>query len=307
MPKFSIQKAIQINVSVEEAFESVWDFRQWNSWSPWIIAEPDCELSYADDGKSYTWDGKIIGSGQMEVLEELPGNCIQYRLTFLKPWKSVSDVTFLFAQKDEGVEVTWTMNGSLPWFMFFMKSMMTAAIGMDYERGLNMLKDHLETGEVPSKLEFQGVVDFQGIKYLGVRSRCAIPEIGPKMQKDFGRMVSWLKEQEVESNGKPFAIYHDFQIAKGITEFTCCIPVNSISTKLPDEMLSSELPNCKAYQIKHTGPYRHLGNAWSAGIMHSRAKVFRQDRKAPTFEIYESDPHTTPENDLVTVLHFPLK
>ncbi|MBT5926871.1 MAG: hypothetical protein HOH33_09645 [Verrucomicrobia bacterium] len=25
------------------------------------------------------------------------------------------------------------------------------------------------------------------------------------------------------------------------------------------------------------------------------------------FEIYESDPITTPENDLVTVLHFPLK
>jgi DNA gyrase inhibitor GyrI len=307
MPKFTVKKSILIDVSVEKAFEFVRDFHQWNHWSPWVIAEPDCELTYAEDGSSYAWNGKIIGSGQMEVLEELPANMIQYKLSFLKPWKSTSDVSILFTPKEEGVELTWTMNGSLPWFMFFLKSMMTALIGMDYDRGLNMLKDLLETGEVPSKLEFQGVVDFQGMQYVGIRNRCAMPDIGPTMEQDFGHMASWLQEQNTESSGKPFSIYHDWQLSKGITEFTCCIPVTNLSAKLPQGMLLKELPNCRAYQIKHTGPYRHLGNAWSAGIMHSRAKVFRQNRKAPTFEIYESDPTTTPENDLVTVLHFPLK
>jgi effector-binding domain-containing protein len=271
MPKFSVQKSVIIKVSVEKAYESVKDFRQWNAWSPWVIAEPDCGLTYAEDGSSYAWDGKIIGNGQMEILEELPGNCIQYKLTFLKPWESVSDVSFMFAPKDGGVEITWTMNGSLPVFMFFMKAMMTAAIGMDYERGLNMLKDHLETGEVPSKLDFHGVIDFEGMKYIGVRSRCAIPEIGSKMEVDFGRIATWLKEKEIEITGKPFSIYHDFQMAKGTTEFTCCIPISNVPSNLPDDMKIADLPSRRAYQIKHTGPYRHLGNAWSAGIMHSRA------------------------------------
>jgi hypothetical protein len=40
--------------------------------------------------------------------------------------------------------------------------------------------------------------------------------------------------------------------------------------------------------------------------MGSRAKVFRLNRKAPTFEIYESEPKTSPENEIVTDLYFPL-
>ncbi len=305
MPKFKVQKSVEISTSVEKAYESVRDFQQWNAWSPWVIAEPDCVLDYAEDGSRYSWDGKIIGSGQMEVLEELPGNYIRYKLKFLKPWKSESDVSFLFKPQGDKVELTWTMNGSLPWFMFFLKSLMTAAIGMDYERGLNMLKDHLETGEVPSKLDFLGISEFQGMKYLGIRSRCAISEIGPKMEADFACMASWLQQEEIEIEGKPFAIYHDFQIAKGATEFTCCIPLANLGLPLPEGMILEEIPSCKSYQIRHTGPYRHLGNAWSAGMMHVRAKVFRQDRKVPTFEIYESDPKTTPEKDIVTMLHFP--
>ena len=307
MPKFSVQKSIQINVSVEKAYEALRDFRQWKSWSPWVIAEPDCLLTYADDGNSYAWDGKITGSGNMEVVEEVPGNYIHYKLTFIKQWKSASDVHFFFRPNGEGVEVKWTMEGSLPWFMFFMKSMMTAAIGMDYDRGLNMMKDYLETGEVPSKLDFPGLVDFQGTHFLGIRTRSPIAEIGSKMEEDFKRMVAWLKEQSIEISGKPFAVYHDFQMAKGMTEFTCGFPINKTSAQIPDGMVMDELPACKAYQVKHTGPYRHVGNAWSSGIMHSRAKVFRQTRKVPPFEIYENDPHTTPEKEIVTMLHFPIK
>ncbi len=37
-----------------------------------------------------------------------------------------------------------------------MKNMMQALIGMDYERGLLMLKDYLETGTVACQLSIQG-------------------------------------------------------------------------------------------------------------------------------------------------------
>jgi hypothetical protein len=102
MPNFTVQKSLIVNVSVEKAFESVEDFRQWNAWWLLFIAEPDCGLTYDEEGSSYVWDVKIIGSGQMEILEELPRICIQYKLSFLKSWKSVSDVSFPFVSKENG-------------------------------------------------------------------------------------------------------------------------------------------------------------------------------------------------------------
>lgn len=45
------------------------------------------------------------------------------------------------------------MDGKLPYFMFFMVKMMKNWIGMDYERGLAMLKEFIETGEVISRVE----------------------------------------------------------------------------------------------------------------------------------------------------------
>ena len=78
-------------------------------------------MTYADDGRSYTWEGKIVGAGEMQIVGEDAMQSITYKLTFLKPWKSVCDVGFEFTEKDGGVEATWSMDGTLPFFLFFMK------------------------------------------------------------------------------------------------------------------------------------------------------------------------------------------
>jgi len=136
MPVFSVEKSIHIEAPIDAVFGRVRDFKGWVDWSPWIIAEPNCSLDYEDDGKGYSWDGEIIGSGEMEIKNETAPKVIDYRLTFLKPWKSECTTHFKFAEKDGGTQVHWTMNGSLPWFMFWMKGMMTTFVGMDYDRGL---------------------------------------------------------------------------------------------------------------------------------------------------------------------------
>ncbi len=131
MPRFSVLKSIFIEAPVERVHATVRDFRQWPAWSPWLIAEPDSRIAYPADGKGYTWEGKITGSGGMLVTGEDAPRSIDCQLTFLKPWKSVNTVRFTFADRDGGTEVTWTMEGSLPFFMFWMKPMMSGYIGAD--------------------------------------------------------------------------------------------------------------------------------------------------------------------------------
>jgi predicted transcriptional regulator YdeE len=307
MPKIAVNKSIVVAVSPDKAYETIRDFHQWNRWSPWVICEPDCQMTYADNGKSYAWDGKIIGSGSVEIAEEQPSEAIHFRLTFLKPWKSKATFSFLFQPEGDGVRVTWTMDSSLPSFLFFMKGMMTAMIGMDYDRGLRMLKDYLETDNVHSKLEYPGQADFEGFQYVGIRAQCSMTQIGDQMKADFERLAQWFKDSNIEIAEKPFAVYHRFHLSKGTTEFTTGYPVKAVPENLPEGFVSAELAACPVYRVKHTGPYHHLGNAWSSGMMRAQAKVFRQNKKIPAFEIYESDPSTTKEEETVTMIHFPIK
>ncbi|MGJ8644989.1 MAG: SRPBCC family protein [Luteolibacter sp.] len=308
MPAFEIEKSIVIAAPCESIYPLVRDFKNWKAWSPWLIAEPDAKLEYSEEPDAYSWDGRITGSGSMELVTEESGKSMDCRLLFLKPWKSESSVRFEFSETSEGTKVTWKMKGSLPFFMFFLKGMMTALIGMDYERGLKMLKDLAESGSVPSVLSFTDEKEIQAFKYVGVKSGGKVEDIENLMKSAMSRLGTWREESGIEPAGVPFAIYHKWQIAKGMMEFTFGCPVDSIPEVLPEGLSGGEMPACRVYEVRHTGPYRHVGNAWSAGEMHGRAKLFRQSSKLHPFEIYETDPEKAPdEKEIVTLVNFPVK
>lgn len=305
MPDFSVSKSIVIDAPVEEVFDFIRDFKTWPEWSPWMVAEPDCSLTYDSGGKGYRWEGDIIGSGGMNIVgEDRPGR-IDYDLQFIKPWKSRADVSFQFRSVEGGVEVTWTMDSALPFFMFFMKNTMIAVIGMDYQRGLLRLKARIETGSVPSKLSF-GEKKFGPVRYLGIVSECSTEEIGPSMESGLGKMHAMLSETGIEPLGPPLAIYNKFDIVKGITRYTLAVPVPE-PTEAPAGFVTGLIPEIFTYTVTHTGPYHHLHNAWAAGMMRSRSKVFKARKDMPPFEVYESDPQLVPEDEIVTTVYFPAK
>ena len=148
MPAIHIERSIEIEVGREKLYGILTDFKQWPQWSPWLIQEPECSLEYSDDGLSYAWQGKRIGSGNMRI-ESKSDSQIKYALQFIKPWKSSATVYFSLADiGSSSTKVTWSMDSHLPVLMFWMKKMMETFVGMDYERGLSMLKVYSEKGEV---------------------------------------------------------------------------------------------------------------------------------------------------------------
>lgn len=306
MAAIHVKKSVQIAARPEAVFPKIRDFRQWGAWSPWLLAEPDCPVQFGPEGKTYRWDGKITGSGEMEVLAEEAGKAIDYRLTFLKPFKSEAKTAFRLEARGEGTELTWTMDSSLPWFLFWMSGMMTAMVGMDYERGLKMIKDLAETGAVPSRLAFPGVTTVPGFAYLGVRTHGRIDRIGEDMGRDFGKLQEAVKAGTIQAAGAPFSIYHRWDVGKGLVEYTVGAPVAGEGAA-PAGFVSGRHPGGKVYAIEHTGAYEHLGNAWAAAMMRAQAKVFAQNGKVHPFEVYASDPEKTPANKAVTMIYMPVK
>lgn len=307
MPALHVERSIQVNAPRGKVYATVRDFHEWPVWSPWLICDPATKLTFESDGRGYQWDSKYIGAGSIEVTEETEGVSIDYELIFLRPFKSKSHVRFEFANAGDATKVTWLMDGKLPLFLFWLRRTMETMIGMDYDRGLRMLKEYQELGEVRSGIELIGNATVQGFAYVGIRNQCGLAEIGPSMERDFAAVCAKVEQAGIEPVGAPFSIYHQWNFSKGQADYTIGVPVAQAPVELPQGMVADRLPDCEVYSIKHTGAYHHLGNAWATGYSRVQNKVFKQDKQTPPFEIYQNDPRDTDEADLVTIIHFPVK
>lgn len=308
MPKINLHRSVLIQAPVEKVFTILNDFNHWRAWSPWLILEPETKVKVADDAKYYEWEGQRVGSGNMKITSETANQSLNLDLTFLKPWKSTAKVRFeLKPIEGEKTEVTWFMDTSLPFFMFWMKSMMEAWIGMDYERGLALLKDYAEDGEAHSKLGFTGVSDYPGCQYVGVKSSCTIPNLDSRMKEDFEKLWTYMGNHKDLLAGDAFSIYHKWEMVKKQVEYTAAIPVNSAPSDLPSGVFAGSMPQTSVYTVTHTGPYHHLGNAWSAMFNLERSKAFKKNKKIHPFEVYRNYPGEVPDNELIAEVKFAIK
>lgn len=306
MPKIHVVTSILIDKSIDEVFSVISDFNHWSAWSPWLIIEKNVNVNVSDDCKFYEWEGDLIGAGNMKITTEEINKSIDIDLTFLKPWKSKAKVRLELYKVEEKTEVRWIMDSKMPFFMFFMTKMMSTYIRMDFERGLNLLKDYIEEGKVNSKLEFPGNQVYDGCKYIGIRTRCGVYQTGERMSSDFNRLMSFFDDKKDAISSDLLTVYHVWNPVKNIVEYTCCVPVNRDIQNIPEGFVKGEIPKTSVHVVEHTGAYHHLGNAWSAQVSRERAKRFKKKKRSEPFEVYFNTPKEVTPSELKTNICFPI-
>jgi predicted transcriptional regulator YdeE len=307
MPKTHVEKKVMINAPAEKVYSVIIDFKQWLPWSPWMIMEPEVVVNIADDNQFYEWKGNRVGSGNMKITNQKENSWVEYDLNFLTPWKSYASVKFVLTEKGSQTETSWIMDSSLPFFMFFMKKLMEGFIGMDFDRGLRMLKEYVEDGAIKSKLEFKGKDSFSGTKYVGIKTTTAMDQIGPQMSADFDKLNEFIRKHESAANGVVFSQYHKWDIVKNKVEYTSGVGVKEVPSNLPASFVTGEIPSTSVYTLRHVGAYEHLGNAWGTLNSMQRNKEFKYNKKIHPFEVYVSDPSKTDAKDLITDVNFAVK
>ncbi len=306
MPIVHVSRSIDIQAPVEKVYALLNDFRHWSKWSPWLIMDPKAKLKFAKGNKFYEWEGTRVGVGTMEISGEQENRWIDYNLTFLKPWKSRAKVRFELSQQEDKTVVTWKMDTRIPFFMFWMKKAMGIWIGMDYDRGLRLLKDYSEDGEVHSKLNFLGKTTSDTIKFIGVKTRCTLDTMGQKMAEDLPGIYAYLKEHNIAPAGPAFTQYHKWELTKNQVEYTSGVPIDRIPDNLPENFYYKTIPSTSVYTLEHVGPYHHLGNAWSTLYTMQRTKELNVNKKIHPLETYHNTPREVGATELVTRIHFPV-
>ena len=309
MPAYHVERSISINAPLQKVKDSLRNFKQWPKWSPWIIMEPDAALTYSDRqgqvGATYGWSGILVGSGSMELME-VNEKHLKMQTTFLKPFRSTANIGFDLEEEGASTKVTWYMDGKLPFFMFWMTEKMKTYIGMDYERGLYMLKEYLETGSVASYVIIEGVIPMQEQDYAGIPRTCSIEELGEVMKNDFKALYVFMEEKGLSMDRVPFSIYNTFDMFKKESNYIACIPLEE-NVEIPNGWVRGKVERKNALKTIHTGSYLHLGNAWSTAMSFARMKKMKIASKPVGYEYYPNNPYDTPETKLITEIFLPLR
>lgn len=306
MPKLTVEKSILIDGSPEEVFRVISNFERWRSWNPWLVTEPEARVEISPGGKAYTWKGKRTGEGSLRIISETAPSAVSLDLVFLLPHKLKAEVAFRISREVDGSRVVWSMDGSLPFLRFFLKPTIINLIGMDFERGLSMLKDFVETGSVPAQLALAGEGTFGGCTYVGVTTECRMEDVGQRMSDDFIRLSAWAKETSTQLSDKALSVYHKWDLATGTCRYTSAYPVDEAPSTLPPGFEAGQVPSLRVWQIQHKGSYKHLGNAWSTGMQMARGKEFRVSKAFPPFERYVTMPGEVSEEKQEVMICFPI-
>jgi DNA gyrase inhibitor GyrI len=308
MPAFHISRSVTVEAPIDRVVPAIEDFNVWPKWSPWLYMEPEAKVdvygTVGQAGHGYTWSGELVGAGEMKLREVAADRTHHMDLTFLKPFKSKASVSFEIAPTtDSQTQVSWHMHGSMPFFLFFMVPTMKGMIGMDYERGLRMLKEHVETGAINSATTIEGIVDVPAIHWVGASAEVAMSEIGDSMHQSMPQALKTAEQAGASISGPPGVIYDNMDIKNQRCRYTAFVPV----AEAVDASPNGTIEGGKALKVIHTGRYDHLGNSWSTAMTHQRHHKMKPSKSQAPYEIYVSDPADTPEAELVTEIYLPLR
>ncbi|MCY9871017.1 SRPBCC family protein [Vibrio barjaei] len=302
MLNYTVEKRIDIESTADHVIEFLADYRNWPEWSPWLIMERECKLDYRGEqgniGDGYSWKGDLVGSGEMTLMKRT-SHQLEMHLRFFKPFKSEAHVSFQAVQMGVRSEVRWTMSSQVPWYLFFLKGLFKTMIGMDYDRGLKMLKAKLEVGQVNSELLLIGERQQDNVDYIGLRGSGAINEIGPIMREHIEKLLVLIEEKHIPATGALFSYYQSMKMETQFFEFITCVPIER-QLSVPEPFVSGQIKACDTYVVKHTGEYQFLGNAWSMAMNASRHQKVKVKRKPLGIERYINNPEQVAAHELVT-------
>jgi effector-binding domain-containing protein len=277
--------------------------------------DPNAKYTYSGPvtgvGAKMSWvgDPKSVGSGSQEIVESRPYELVKAALDFGDQGKATAQ--FVLAKEGSGTRVTWGFDTDLgmnPVARYF-GLMFDSMIGKDYEKGLAGLKALAES--LP-RADFEGLavehVDVAPVTVAYVEATSSKDEkaIAAAIGAGYAEVQRFMKPHGLSPAGAPLTI--DTRWDEAGYAFDAALPVDREPAKpvAPDSKVKVKKTYAgKALKVVHKGAYRELPSTYDRLFAYAAAHGL--ERNGPSFSEYVSDPGSTPEPELVTIVYVPVK
>jgi len=310
-----VERSIVIDAKPATIFALIDGFKQFNKWSPWADADPNCKYTFSGPafgvGAKQAWDGdpKTVGKGSEEIVEVKHYTYLKVNLDFGEHGKPTSD--FRLTPEATGTKVVWALDmdmGKGPIGRYF-GLMMDGQIGKDYDKGLAKLKtmaEGLPKADFSDLTVTLGAVQPVSVAYVSSSSTKDTEEIGKAIGIGYTKVLAFMKTHNLAEVGPPVTI--DTRWDDTGYGFDAAIPVD----KTPEKPVPADSP----VQVKQTyggavlkvvvkGPYTRMSAPFDK--LQAYMAVRGYESAGPSWQEYASDPMTTVAAELVTNIYQPVK
>ncbi len=130
-------------------------------------------------------------------------------------------------------------------------------------------------------------------------------EIALTMEDAFNAMAAFLGQSAVRPAGPTLAVYRDWDQATGKMMIDVGFPVAASDVaRATGEVRAGQTPSGRALKAVHHGSYAKLRETYAA--IEARMEAIGIPTPPHAWEVYLSDPDTTPEADLLTEVYMPI-
>ncbi len=235
------------------------------NWPDWISSgETTAENGHATigPGASLKWDG-ADSEGSVKTLYIKQGDSIVQHLE----WNGEpADAFWKFEETGSKTTVTLTVRGK----MGFMPKIYAAFKGgaqkimeTEFENSLARLEKTFDKEINKYTITADGPVTQPGTFYLHQTILSTLENLPRNTNIMMGKLLYFFRKNKIQMAGKPFVIYHSYDKAKALSNFSVCIPVREeIYTSPGSDISSGSLAPYRAAKVTLHGDYSHLRQAW---------------------------------------------
>ena len=309
---FTVVKSQVINSPKSNVYNFVNDFRNWEDFGSWITEDPEIKVSYPNKtigpGASFSWQGKD-GSGDINTAFVKENDSISQKMNYNG---TSSSVFWSFKDTIGGTKVTWKTIGKMDFSMKVYTAFnggINKIMGKIYEKSLANLDKTLDYEINTFSVKVDGLSKIPTTFYLNQTFTSEISKVTKNSRIVFYKIITFCKQNNIELNGKPFLLYHTYDLTKGLTRLSFCVPIKSeIITSAGSDILNGKLEGFDAVKTTLTGDYSHTKKALDKATVYVNANKIVVDPTFSFLEIFKtSRSEIKSPSKWVTEFYYPIK
>ena len=309
---FTVESSKVINSPKATVFNYVNDYKNWEQFSSWITADKNIKLSYSPitvgKGSTLSWEG-INDSGNIKTLYTKGNDSIVQKMDFNG---TSSEVTWHFKDTLGGTKITWKSKGKMDFLLkvnSFFNGGTQNSLSKVYDKCLANLNKVLDFENNTFDVKVNGVVKKLGTFYLRQSFTSKISDITRNANVIFPKLLAFCEQNNIILNGRPFIIYHKYDLNHDLTKVSFCIPIkDEIFTSEGSDILSGKLAPFEAVKTTLTGNYTYKEKALDKSQEYFTTNKIIADSTFSHMEIFTiGKKETKSPSKWITEIYYPIK
>ncbi len=247
-------------------FNYVNDYRNWETFASWKKTQPNTQFEYAKNTVGVHGSCSWKGSEQEGNIKTLSVKTSEFMVHKIDYNGAEANGKMTFKDTLGGTKITWDLKGKMS-FGYKIYGLLRGGpihlIEQIQKQSLANLDKTIAYEINTYNIKVAGVVKKTGTFYIKQTINSEISKIPYNLRILIPRMVNFFEKNKLKSNGYPFVIYHTYDVTRGTSKLSVCMPIDKeIFISEGSDMSTGLLYPFQAVKTTLTGDYSHTREAW---------------------------------------------